>query len=98
MESGVEIEAGPGKHGISQAKFLYVFEPGGNRIELFGDVGYLVFDPNWKPVTWTEENVDTAVIWYGSPLPTEYFLYGTPNNGPTNYRTPNDLMQISHPR
>lgn len=92
VENGIEIEAGPGKHGISQAKFLYVLEPGGNRIELFGDAGYLIFDPDWKPVTWTEENVDKAVIWYGSPLPTEYFLYGTPNSEPSNYRTPNTIM------
>jgi catechol 2,3-dioxygenase len=73
-----KIEAGPGKHGISQAYFMYVFEPGGNRIELFGDTGYLIFDPSWKPVTWREHNLDKGIIWFGSPLPTEYFLYGTP--------------------
>jgi len=73
-----KIEAGPGKHGISQAYFIYVFEPGGNRIELFGDTGYLIFDPAWKPVTWREDNLDKGIIWFGSPLPTEYFLYGTP--------------------
>jgi catechol 2,3-dioxygenase len=80
VESGerCKIEAGPGKHGISQAYFMYVFEPGGNRIELFGDAGYLIFDPDWKPVTWREENLDKGIIWFGSPLPTEYFLYGTP--------------------
>ncbi|MCS7236627.1 MAG: VOC family protein, partial [Armatimonadota bacterium] len=36
---GIPIEAGPGKHGTTQAYFLYVFEPGGNRVELFGDTG-----------------------------------------------------------
>jgi catechol 2,3-dioxygenase len=75
---GIQIEAGPGKHGISQALFMYVFEPGGNRVELFGDAGYLIFDPTWKPVTWTEEELDKGIIWYGSPLPAEFFLYGTP--------------------
>jgi len=53
-EQGIPIEAGPGKHGLSQASFLYVFEPGGNRVELFGDAGYLIFDPAWEPVTWHE--------------------------------------------
>ena len=77
-EYGIEIEAGPGKHGISQAFFMYVFEPGGNRVELFGDAGYLILDPAWKPITWTEEELDKGIIWYGSPLPAEYFLYGTP--------------------
>lgn len=81
VESGerCKIEAGPGKHGISQAYFMYVFEPGGNRVELFGDAGYLIFDPAWKPVTWREQNLEKGIIWFGSPLPTEYFLYGTPN-------------------
>ena len=50
-ENNIKIEAGPGKHGISQAHFLYCIEPGGNRIELFGDAGYLIFDPAWKPIT-----------------------------------------------
>lgn len=77
-EYGVKIEAGPGKHGISQASFLYVYEPGGNRVELFGDAGYLIFDPAWKPITWREEELDAGIIWYGSPLPAEFFLYGTP--------------------
>lgn len=45
-EYDIEIEAGPDKHGITQGSFLYVFEPGGNRIELFGDTGYLHLDPD----------------------------------------------------
>ena len=77
-EYGIQIEAGPGKHGISQAYFLYVFEPGGNRIELFGDAGYLIFDPDWKPIDWREQDLDKGIIWYGSPLPAEFFMYGTP--------------------
>jgi catechol 2,3-dioxygenase len=77
-EYGIHIEAGPGKHGISQAWFMYVYEPGGNRVELFGDTGYLIFDPAWKPITWREAELERAAIWYGSPLPAEFFLYGTP--------------------
>lgn len=81
-EQGIQIEAGPGKHGVSQAMFMYVFEPGGNRVELFGDAGYLIFDPDWKPITWTQETLDKGIIWFGSPLPGEYFLYGTPDVSP----------------
>jgi hypothetical protein len=47
-ERDIRIESGPAKHGTTQAYFLYCFEPGGNRIELFGDTGYLIFDPDWK--------------------------------------------------
>lgn len=77
-ENNIKFDAGPGKHGISQANFLYVFEPGGNRVELFGDAGYLIFDPAWKPITWKEEDLEKGIIWYGSPLPQEFFMYGTP--------------------
>ncbi|GAA0991100.1 VOC family protein [Subtercola frigoramans] len=72
---GLTIDIGPGKHGATQAQFLYVFEPGGNRVELFGDVGYLIFDPAWKPLTWTEKDVDKSLIWYGSPLNREFTLF-----------------------
>ncbi len=63
---------------ISQALFLYVIEPGGNRIELFGDSGYLIFDPTWKPVRWQASQAAKGIIWIGSDLPKEFFNYGTP--------------------
>jgi catechol 2,3-dioxygenase len=75
-DHGLTIDLGPGKHGATQAQFLYVFEPGGNRIELFGDTGYLIFDPAWRPRTWTEENLDKSLIWYGSPLAREFSIFG----------------------
>ena len=86
-ERDIVIETGPGKHGITQAMFLYVFEPGGNRIELFGDAGYLIFDPTWKTRTWTEETLEKGIIWVGSSLPQEFFLYGTP---PVDVPTPTE--------
>lgn len=76
---GIHVEAGPAKHGISQAYFMYFYEPGGNRIELFGDSGYLIFDPEWKCLTWTEDNFWTdGGVWYGGELPQDFFVYGTP--------------------
>jgi catechol 2,3-dioxygenase len=77
-ENGIVIEAGPGKHGIAQTLFLYAFEPGGNRVELYGDSGYLIFDPAWKPVTWREEHMARGSVFYGGGLPAEFFSYGTP--------------------
>ena len=47
-EAGIRVEAGPGRHGIGGAAFLYLFEPGGNRIEVMGDPGYMIFDPAFK--------------------------------------------------
>lgn len=77
----IRIEAGPGKHGTTQAMFLYVFEPGGHRVELFGDTGYLIFDPEWKTVVWdvaNEIDLEKSSIWFGPPLPETFYTYGVP--------------------
>lgn len=86
---GIEMEIGPARHAISRALFLYVLEPGGNRIELLGGASYTVTDPSWRPIRWSQDDLDRAIIWYGSPLPPEFETYGTPHFGPTEYRTPN---------
>lgn len=78
-EQGIRIEAGPGKHGITQGSFLYCFEPGGNRVEVFGDAGYLILEPDWKPVVWTEENLELGLVWHGGQLPPDGLLVGTPH-------------------
>jgi len=73
---GVFIESGPGKHKISNQYFMYVYEPGGNRIE-FVTSGYLILDPDWRPVTWTEEDRRDGQAW-GLKLPRSFHEYGTP--------------------
>jgi len=78
IDNGYEIEVSPIKHGVSQASCMYVFEPGGNRVELFGDSGYLIFDPDWETVEWKGEDTEKAILWHGSSLPEEFFIYGTP--------------------
>ena len=45
LDHGVFIETGPHKHAIQQTFFLYVYEPGGNRIELANPVARLVLAP-----------------------------------------------------
>ncbi len=75
-ENDIFIEAGPNKHGITQAIFLYLYEPGGNRVELFSG-GYLIFAPDFKPVTWNEKERGTGVHW-GGVLPESFRQYGTP--------------------
>jgi catechol 2,3-dioxygenase len=61
VESDARIEAGPGKHGVTQAFFLYFFEPSGNRIEVFSS-GYQIFEPGWEPILWTTEDKDRVEI------------------------------------
>ncbi|MBX6340976.1 MAG: VOC family protein [Thermomicrobiaceae bacterium] len=79
---GITIEAGPAKHGTTQAMFLYVYEPGGNRIELFGDAGYLIFDPDWDTIVWDvsyEADLYASSVWLGAQaMPGSFYVYGTP--------------------
>ncbi len=76
-ENGIKIEAGPAKHNNSQGFYLYAFEPGGNRIEVYSG-SYLVFAPDWEPIIWNEEERGTGVYW-GGPLPETFLHYGTPD-------------------
>ncbi|WP_342431742.1 catechol 2,3-dioxygenase [Neobacillus sp. FSL H8-0543] len=78
-DHGYFVEVPPNKHGISQAFCMYVYEPGGNRIELFGDTGYLIMDPDWKPVIWEMEDVPgNGDTWIGTAFPESWWLRGTP--------------------
>jgi catechol 2,3-dioxygenase len=80
-ERDVRMESGPAKHGTTQAYFLYCFEPGGNRVELFGDTGYLIFDPDWQTVVWdvaNEVDLEKSSIWFGGQLAKSFYRYGTP--------------------
>ena len=86
-EAGIRVEAGPGRHGIGGAAFLYLFEPGGNRIELMGDPGYMIFDPAWRTVVWDASEIATAVTWAGSPVPDSFWVYGTPDQPPADEAT-----------
>jgi catechol 2,3-dioxygenase len=76
-ENGIFIEAGPSKHNNSQGFYLYSYEPGGNRIEVYSG-SFLVFAPDWEPVTWNEEERGTGVYW-GGALPESFIAYGTPD-------------------
>ena len=65
------IERGPGRHGISNAFFLYLRDPDGHRIELYtGD--YLSADPDWKPIKWKLNNPQRQTFW-GAPAPESWF-------------------------
>ncbi len=76
VDEGTPIDAGPGKHGLTQAFFIYVFEPGGNRVELFSG-GYAIHGPDWKPVIWDGANIEKAVVWFGGELPPSFFDVAT---------------------
>ena len=68
----------PGRHGITQGSVLYCFEPGGNRIEMFGDEGYLILEPDFQPVIWPESDIQLGLSYYGAELPLTGAAVGTP--------------------
>jgi catechol 2,3-dioxygenase len=76
-ENGIFIEAGPSRHNNSQGFYLYSYEPGGNRVEVYSG-SYLITAPDWEPVTWNEEERGTGVYW-GTALPESFLTYATPD-------------------
>lgn len=77
LEAGIHIETGPHKHVIQQGFFLYVLEPGGNRIELHNAGARLMLAPDWEPVTWTPEERARGQAW-GLKTIESFHTYGTP--------------------
>jgi catechol 2,3-dioxygenase len=76
-ENGIFIEAGPAKHNNSQGFYLYSYEPGGNRVEIYSG-SYLVLAPDWQPVTWNESERAGGTYW-GGALPESFIQYATPD-------------------
>jgi catechol 2,3-dioxygenase len=77
LEHGVKIETGPHKHAIQQTFFLYVYEPGGNRVEIANAGARLILAPDWKPIRWTEAERKKGQAW-GLKTIESFHIYGTP--------------------
>jgi catechol 2,3-dioxygenase len=81
LERGVFIETGPHKHAIQQTFFLYVWEPGGNRIETVNAGARLVLAPDWELITWTEADRAKGQAW-GLKTIESFHTHGTPPVAP----------------
>jgi catechol 2,3-dioxygenase len=77
LDAGVHIENGPHKHAIQQTFFLYVFEPGGNRIELAHSGARLLLAPDWKTIVWTEAERNRGQAW-GMKMTDSFRTHATP--------------------
>ena len=77
LENGIFIESGPHKHAIQQTFFLWVYEPGGNRVEVDSAGARLVLAPDWKPIRWTEADRRKGQAWGLKTVETLHY-YGTP--------------------
>jgi catechol 2,3-dioxygenase len=77
LENGITIETGPHKHAIQQTFFLYVYEPGGNRIEVANSTARLLLDPDYETIIWTQEERKKGQAW-GLATVSSFHTRGTP--------------------
>jgi len=73
------MERGPGRHGISNAFFLYTRDPDGHRVELFTS-DYLTVDPDLEPLRWSLRDPQRQTLW-GQPAPKSWFEEGSTFTG-----------------
>ena len=89
------IEYGPGRHGITDACFLYVRDPDGTRIELYH--GDYVRDMDRPPFDWTLEQYNTTgLLWWGAQPP-QSFLQAGPVLERGLVATQRDLEEVAAP-
>jgi len=65
------IERGPGRHGVSNAFFVYLRDPDGHRIELYA-CDYYTGDPDHKPLRWSV-NDPRCRSFYGVAAPDSWY-------------------------
>ena len=73
------IERGPGRHGISNAFFLYVRDPDGHRIEIYCS-DYQTVDPDHEAIKWSLKDPQRQTLW-GAPAPRSWFEEGSTFEG-----------------
>jgi catechol 2,3 dioxygenase len=76
VDADVPIEAAPSKHAVAQGMFLYVYEPGGNRVEVTTGT-HFIYDPAYPPIRWTEAERKRGQAWGVKTIET-FHTYGTP--------------------
>jgi catechol 2,3-dioxygenase len=77
LDADVPIEAAPSKHAVAQGMFLYVYEPGGNRVEVTTGT-HFIYDPGYPPVVWTQAERARGQAWGVKTVDT-FHTYGTPD-------------------
>ncbi|PUB32307.1 catechol 2,3-dioxygenase [Promicromonospora sp. AC04] len=91
---GDEIDRGPGRHGISNALFLYLRDPDQHRVELF-NTHYQFMDLETPPIRWDVTDPRRAQLW-GMPASRRWFFEASEFPGeevqePTLHATPATL-------
>jgi catechol 2,3-dioxygenase len=72
LGAGDEIDRGPGRHGLSNALFLYLRDPDQHRVELF-NTHYQFIDLETPPIRWDISDPRRAQLW-GMPASNRWFF------------------------
>jgi catechol 2,3-dioxygenase len=75
------IERGPGRHGISNAFFLYIRDQDGHRTEIYCS-DYQTCDPDLEPIKWSLTDPQRQTLW-GAAAPRSWFELGSNFEGAT---------------
>jgi 3,4-dihydroxyphenylacetate 2,3-dioxygenase len=65
------IERGPGRHGVSNALFVYLRDPDGHRVELYA-CDYFTGDPDRPPIRWSTTDPSCRSFW-GARAPDSWY-------------------------
>jgi 3,4-dihydroxyphenylacetate 2,3-dioxygenase len=82
------IERGPGRHGVSNAFFVYLRDPDGHRIELYS-CDYYTGDPDLKPLRWSVNDVRCRSFW-GTRAPDSWYDESSSILGPDGEIVPTE--------
>jgi catechol 2,3-dioxygenase len=80
------IERGPGRHGITNAFFVYLRDPDGHRIELFSS-DYFTGDPDLEPLRWSASDPTARTFW-GARAPDSWYDEASRFLGPDGQPVP----------
>ena len=69
------IERGPGRHGVSNAYYLYLRDPDGHRVEIYTQ-DYYTGDPDNPAVTWDVHD-NQRRDWWGTPVVPSWYSEGS---------------------
>ncbi|WNK20070.1 3,4-dihydroxyphenylacetate 2,3-dioxygenase [Halomonas piscis] len=94
-----QIERGPGRHGVSNAFYLYLRDPDGHRVEIYTQ-DYYTGDPDNPMITWDVHD-NQRRDWWGNPVVPSWYtdaswvLDLSGNVQPVVERTDSSEMQVT---
>lgn len=71
IERQHHIERGPGRHGVSNAYYVYLRDPDGHRIEIYTS-DYFTGDPDEEVLRWSVQDMRRRDFWGASVVPSWY--------------------------